>query len=601
MEVDCNKNLMFPLHVRTVFYDENNNVIESLYTNSYPENVEIYVPENTKYIKTLYHRENNSFNVLECEKSDNAIRCLPQIFSRQRACKNMVIHVDDYGFKGDGTFDNSEKLLEIEELINNNFEPHKDYMYTIEFGAGVYKFKKSKLEFLSRKVGNCVWGLNIKGQGSCTQILYKPDENDADENYFIANNNSYGSIKISDISFFGNGINTSFCRQVADPFPQHITVDDVVFCDFNYTFNLKASDCNSEFSFNDCKWRGKCEAVINGVKPGISAQMLNYWFYNPDFQCYKGSLVKLEMGGNINVIGGNLIHKSTDGSHNVEGGTFFDLSGDNQQYGVCRFLCEGTRFECSDNRNSSIMRSNWGNKSSITFISIDDTAKSFSGDNFSEFEFIATKGLPEIKFIGCMIYGKHTYDLSNNNWHYAMNMNSVSYDACIFAQDMETPYDFIDIKGKECVLPPIRFNNLPKVFSSYENTCYREKSVPSCIINKKYVNIKMQRGTFPITSNNCKTTIPLNSIITGVKLYAPKGYSDGTNNNNIEIYVGNENNKTMLLKVDSRIEKDGLNININDISVFASNEDMRTITFKRESTFPGTNKEDSLIALVEFI
>lgn len=200
-----------------------------------------------------------------------------------------------------------------------------------------------------------------------------------------------------------------------------------------------------------------------------------------------------------------------------------------------------------------------------------------------------------------MIHGMHTYDLSNNNWHYAMNMNSVSYDACIFAQDMKTPYDFIDIKGKECVLPPIRFNNLPKIFSSYENTCYREKSVPSCIINKKYVNIKMQRGTFPITSNDCKTTIPLNSIITGVKLYAPKGYSGGSNINNIEIYLGSGDNKETLLKINNGIEKDGLNININDISVFTSNEDMRTITFKRESTFPGTNKEDSLVALVEFI
>lgn len=72
--VNYKKNLLFSLHVKTVFYKDNE-VLDYLYTKDYPEDCEIYISEGTTKIKTLYHREENDiFNIQECDKTNNAIK-----------------------------------------------------------------------------------------------------------------------------------------------------------------------------------------------------------------------------------------------------------------------------------------------------------------------------------------------------------------------------------------------------------------------------------------------------------------------------------------------------------------------------------------------
>lgn len=615
--VNDKKNLLFSLHVKTVFYKDNE-VLDYLYTKDYPEDCEIHIPEGTTKIKTLYHREENDiFNIQECDKTDSAIKRMVDNKNQNiLISSNKKIYVDDYGFVSDGKTDNSEALLLIEDIINNN-STKKDNNYTIIFGSGKYLFTNPHLNFLKHKEGNCVWGLDIKGQGASTSLIYNPNKIDNKQNCFMYNSNNYGSITISDM-IFGcmDNKNVTFLKQIADPYSQHVTLNRVTFNNVDYTFDLKGSDCNSEFSINDCKWRGKCKSVLNATKPGLSVQFLNYWFTNPDFQCYSGSFINMEKGGNISIKNGNFIHKSTDGSHKVEGGTFFKLGlngGDSQQLGICRFNCEGARFECNVARNSNIIESNWGNNASINFISCDDTAMTKSGynnddyKNLEECKFVCTKGIPNIKFQDCMIHGKHTYDLSKNTWNSSINMNSVEYDNCLFGGDLNTPYDFINIIGVEnenVINPSIRFSNLNKKFSAYEGTLYNENNIQGIIRQKKYMNIKTARGVFPIINNkdNCKTMLPNNSLVTGVILYASKEYSSGTNINNIEIYLGEEDNKIILLKVDEGIEKDGLNYKIElDNPILVNNDSLRTVTFTRDSKIPAYGKENEIIALVEFI
>lgn len=618
IKVDDSKDLLFNLHVRTVFYS-GDKVIDSIYTKDYPENYILNVPKGTTSIKTIYHREEKDiFTVQEVDKvsllnnSDIIVKNNPIIID-----ENAVIYVDNYGFKNDGVTDNSDALLKIEDIINNN--GRKNHNYSIVFGPGVYLFSKNHLDFLKHKENNCVWGLHIKGQGAgVTSIIYNP-KNETEEHCFIYNSNNYGSLRFSDFTFGCKDTkNVTFVKQIADPYSQSLIVDRVTYNNVNYTFNLKGSDCNSEFSINDCKWRGKCDSVLNATKPGLSAQFLNYWFKNPDFQCWSGSFINMEMGGSISIKNGNFIHKSTDGSHIVEGGTFFKLglntNGDNQQLGICRFSCEGARFECSVARKSNIIESNWGNNGSISFISCDDTAMTNSGagnDDYKKLEeckFICTRGIPAIKFQNCMLHGLHTYDLSNNVWGSAIVMNSIEYDNCLLGGNLNTPYDFINIinpKNENAVLPNIKFTNLNKKFGAYEGSLYKGNNIQGSILNEKYLNIKTPRGIFPIKKDkdSCKTLLPKGSLVTGVILFAAPWYSDANNINNIEIYLGSGDNKETLLKINSGVEHDGLNYRKKfDKPIFINNEDdLRTITFTRDSTIPGYGKEDKLIALVEFI
>lgn len=646
-------NLVFSLHVKTAFFDKDNNLIKYIYTPSYPQSVEIKVPENAAKLITVFHREDryDKFAIVKCKKTNNtyfddnfitddAGNYRPSLPTPERksGIENRLIYAKDLGFKGDGEFDNSNALLGLEALIENNSD-NKIYAgarYTIVFDSGVFLFEKPHINFLSRKIGNSVFGIDFVGQGYSTYFKYEPDynknkeETDDSEHFFIYNSNKFASIAIRDIRFEGSrNQRVSFCKQVADPYPQSVILERITFVNVANTFELKASDCNSEFSFINCKWRGYCENVLKGTKPGVSAQMLNYWFINPDFQCLGGNFVNLEMGGNVSIMNGNFIHKSTDGKDPVAGGTFFKLGGDSQQLGICRFLCIGARFECYIPRKSNIIESSWGNNGSITFISCDDTAKTYDGGDYlflNECIFHAISGLPSIKFENCMLHGKHVFDLSKNEWSCSMKMNSCNYDGCIFGGDLDTPYDFINIIKppiENPVIPAIRFTNLPKKFFCYENTCYKEKSVAGNTINKKYAVLKNQRGLFPISEKeSVSVSIPANSIITGIILYAPSTYSNSERPNDVEIYIGKDECKKTLLRVvgkgstESKVdfdggfffkeddgikEKNGLNYKVQFNKNIVVDDNTRIVTFKRIAEYPGKGYEDQLVALLEYI
>lgn len=397
---NTNKSLIFRLHIKTVFYDEKYNRVGYLETLEYPEHVEIKIPENTRYIKTIYcfHDEKILYIVKRDEKypyfshnNDTEI-LLPDIELSDEYKDKTLLYVDELGFKGDGVYDNSQALLNLEAIIERNSKWHNDKIFTVVFGTGTYKFEHIHMDFLSRKhtPKNCVFGIRFIGQGVGTVIKYVPKDPEGiegEEHFFIKNNNKYANMTFSHFKFEGDAYRkSSFMKLTAAPYPQHIVFEKVMFNCVNTTVELKGCDCGSEIMFDNCKWNGTNENVLKAIRPGISSQFLNYWFINPDFQCTKGSLVNLELGGNVNIIGGNLIHKNTGGGF-VPGGTFFKLGYDwrsenfksEQQLGICRFLCEGVRFETHVNRNSRIMESYWDKNGSIMFINCDDGAKNGSG------------------------------------------------------------------------------------------------------------------------------------------------------------------------------------------------------------------------------
>ena len=404
---DQTNSLIFRLHIITMFYDENKTKISGIETMEYPEHVEIKIPNGAKYIRTvycvcdemlLYIVKRPSVNPWFSKNLDDDI-LLPDLELSEDYKDKTLLYVDKLGFVADGKTDNSQALLNLEAMIERNSKWNSDKVFTIVFGSGKYVFKHTHMDFLSRKhvPKNAVFGLNIQGQGASTIIQYIPDDPngiDGDEHFFIRNNNKYANITFSNFRFVGHWYRkASFCRITATPYPQHIVFDKVMFDSSHTVVELKGCDCGSEIMFDHCKFGGKIDNVLKAVRPGISHQFLNYWFINPDFQCTGGSLVNLELGGNVNIIGGNLIHKNTGGGYN-EGGTFFKLGYDwiadgrktEPQLGICRFLCQGVRFETHVNRNSRIMESYWDKNGSIMFINCDDGAKNGSGISIEDIE-----------------------------------------------------------------------------------------------------------------------------------------------------------------------------------------------------------------------
>ena len=394
---NINKSLIFRLHIKSIFFNSKKEKIKSINTPEYPENVEIKIPENAKYIRTVYclHDEKILYIVKRDKinpyfNNNQETPLLPDIELSNEYKDKTILYVDELGFDNTGKKDNSQALLNLEAIIERNSKWNNDKIFTIVFGSGTYKFTHPHMNFLSRKHKNAVFGLNIQGQGVTTNIQYLSDDThgiNGEEHFFIKNDNKFANITFQNFKFEGGEYKkASFCRLTATPYPQHIVLDKIMFNHVYTTMEIKGCDCGSEIMFDHCKWNGINDNVLKAVRPGISSQFLNYWFINPDFQCQGGSLVNLELGGNVNIIGGNLIHKNTGGGF-VKGGTFFKLgydwyAEDNkklQSLGICRFLCEGTRFECSVDRNSRILESYWDNNGSIVFINCDDGAKNGAG------------------------------------------------------------------------------------------------------------------------------------------------------------------------------------------------------------------------------
>ena len=246
-----------------------------------------------------------------------------------------------------------------------------------------------------------------------------------------------------------------------------------------------------------------------------------------------------------------------------------------------------------------------------------------------EVKFVIINGAPSVKFENCIFHGRHVYDVSNNNdKDINLCQNAIVYDGCIFSgqEKMKTPWEFIDMIERpgnddfhyaSHVFPTIKFINLPKHLEQYEGSHYKEKLLYREILQKKYLNLKNVDGFFP--TGSIYSRVVEGKLITGLILYAPKGYSTNEKENDISISIttpgeddkilfslGTDNKLKIYgedeITVESNIEKDGLSYNIEfKKPILITNKDSIIRFYRGNTTNNGWKVKDKIIALIEFI
>lgn len=644
IKVDSSKNLLVYIHRKSLWYDKDNKLIEVKYTADFPKYVELAIPNNAEYVRldisntyldvfkvelveptseeyiapkvllsptSINKFENIDFGKTVLLKNTDGEYVSPVIPASSVIMKNgitlnqydfqskngeFVIYASQFNMVGDGVTDNSQAFLDIEAFISRNYKNASYGNYTVILPSGDILVKKDYLNLLSHKIGNASFGLCIKGQGvRTTKIRYEPEH----ESYFIKNTNKWGWISFEDFSFFGSRkVKTHWQMSIADPFPQSIIHRNISWKDIGYCYNLLGSDCNSEFTFTNCRWRGNVDYVLYSQTENTSEQFLNYSFYDCDYQVASGTFIHLARGGNVNVFGGCYIHKNSgDFSYPVNGGIFFELLNPYQAYGICRLLVIGARFECSVNNNSRLIYSEWGEKGNITFISCDDSAGGYTNvkNNYVEAEFKITLTQPKVLFQNCMLGGIHKYTITSGE----SNLKGITvYDNCNFAycNNLES---FIEITNNE-VAPLISFSNMSGEFSSYNGYIPERNKVYLYSANKKMISLKTKGGLFPFKySSKNVVRLPIGSIITKVILYAESNYCSAHALNDFTIYYGIENKKILIEKKD---EKQYLGLNIQkEFFIPINSEDDCYITFESLNGDQPGNKPERMFALIEYI
>lgn len=134
--------------------------------------------------------------------------------------------------------------------------------------------------------------------------------------------------------------------------------------------------------------------------------------------------------------------------------------------------------------------------------------------------------MPIIKFDGCTLMGQHQYYYTGNSWAFPHN---IIYENCQIAKHTR-PKDFISYVSTNSLgnlggQPQIKFRNCRGLNDSPKNIweCtlgYERANVG--IVQKKIISVKGPNGRFPYLGNqNLEIILPINSIITQVRLYSP--------------------------------------------------------------------------------
>ena len=519
-----------------------------------------------------------------------------------------VIKAVDYGIKVDRdennySVDNDIAFSRMAEVINSEYRPVK-----ILLPSGVINISSNSLNLL--KDGHRTNGFTIKGEGITNTIIkYNPSE----FSYFIYNDNKCQYLNFEDFTFDG-GNNSSFCKSYSGAdksdgtIPQFIVHRNVMWKNLTDVYELSGADCNSDFTFYNCKCREYIGNVLNVSKTESSGQELDYSFFDFDFQAYNGSLVSMGKGGNVNIFGGIFIHKGLSEDNKNRGGTFINLYNPYQFYGIQRLLVVGARFEDSKARNSKILYSEWGSHGNIHFLNVDASAmcheENYADHLQCEFKFLIDA--PVVVFDNCSLYGKHKYTTSTGKDDL---VGYTTYRNCTFAK-LNNIEDLI-LTSSENRKPTIYFENPVIGYLNddgtigYNHTSYKDYQLSpnisyQSIRTKKYLNLKTKNGVFPFKSNpTIKATLPLNSVITKVILYAKPNYCGAYALNDFKVYY-NDSARNLITSVTEGKQKDGLNHMYDCFIPLNTNEDCAIIFESLTGDQPGAIP-DEMFALIEYI
>lgn len=438
-----------------------------------------------------------------------------------------VVNVMDFGAKGDGVADDTAAFVaamdyvtslagpEVIPLINNGNFVGKA---VLKIPAGTFKITQAealmKSTYTTRTYGLCIEG---EGKG-ITQIWYANPS--IVQNYLLSNSDAWMGISFSGIEFIGDGPTCSFMLSESHGGAQ---LYDFINCswagNWNYINHLIGSNNNSELTWYSCGFSGIVKKGLYAESTG-SDQFVNYNFYGCNFEVEEGDFIHMEKGGSIGVWGGSFIHIGPGG------GTFFKLMGGVHNSGTQRFICAGLRVEHRVN-TSKLIETDW-TWGSISFLSVDTATSDFMVPSYVTATFISdNERMPNIKFDGCVLMGKHEYKYSVNSFDRPHN---VTYQSCEFTHE-DTASNFIvytpiDETGNSGGTPIVKFRDCRG------GGGYTAETIFDCNLGhtqahrgeleKKYLSIKNPWSSWPNAGDLEEAYVPLNAIITAVRLYCPQ-------------------------------------------------------------------------------
>lgn len=435
-----------------------------------------------------------------------------------------VINVKTQGAKGDGVTDDSQAFIAAiaaaESMARRNPAPSSDGnrlgSITIYIPSGSYLIRSPEAMIRSSYSVRTI-GLQFQGAGiGNTQILFQPQ---TPGGYLMSNRDAWMYLRISDISFDSNNALNNLLDSYSSGGAQKYTVERCQFTgSWNSCFYLEGNDTNSEYVFYGCTWLGSYSRMMYISASTGSEQFVNYNFFACNFEVSQGDFLYLERGGNVGIFGGSFIHTSG-------GGTFFRLLGSNHGDGVERFLCIGARMEHRTNA-SLLMECEWG-KGTVSFINVDLSSSFYLRDKTAVNAIMRSVNvaMPSYKFDNCRLIGTHQFQYYVNTWS---PVHNIVYENCTFEQHAD-PSTFIayanpDGNANKGGRPVIAFRNCRGTGPNVWETDYGYGNNVAGMTSRKIVSLKTPDGYLPFKSNPRVTvTLPLNAVVTDVKLYWPAG------------------------------------------------------------------------------
>ncbi|MFI8082873.1 hypothetical protein ACIF6L_19010 [Kitasatospora sp. NPDC086009] len=285
-------------------------------------------------------------------------------------------------------------------------------------------------------------GISITGFGKrLSRIVYAPTVRDT---VFWRNMDRYRNIRISGLTFESQDATATFNYSYSS---KTFGVQDTWYTDVDWRGTWKAgivldgptanSNLNSEMGWDHCQISGSyADAfLVMGGTPTEQQQdqFLNFSFRDCKVEFQSGVFVRNERGGSMNFIGGSYIlvdAKST--------GTFFKLGANSPRAdSVMRLYAQGIRFEIRG-PGHKVIDSSWY-KGSITFVSCDDTARSFESwvddtvvPHVYRFDAVNPSRGPVIRYQDCALLGSHQVTSGT-----ATTAGKLLYDGSRFANKSE--------------------------------------------------------------------------------------------------------------------------------------------------------------------
>jgi hypothetical protein len=426
------------------------------------------------------------------------------------------------GAVGDGTTDDSAAVLaaataaaaaaRTDPSVTSDGRPLGTA--TLYFPPGSYKITTDTAMIVNASAA--ARGYVIEGAGrEVTQILFAPTS----AKYLLRNvGTGWMFLTVRDLTITLENANASLMQTDSTNNQRDYTFERVNFkansTSSNGFRNTAGTDNYDTLSFWHCGAYGTWGTFFWVETTDLA---ITHGFYEFTWEVSAGNFIRLDKGGNVDVIGGSLVQ--------VGAGTIFDLNGTTHGDGTCRFLVSGTRVELRS-ASSELIDCEWST-GTILFQSVDNGG--FATDGTVNTQINASFGstaatsvaMPIIIWDGCTLMGRHEYRY--NNASYTVKQVPI-YRGCEI-RNYSNASDFIAatdlgagvIGGKAVIHFEGCRGSTNEVFDTDVNWQVNSRGETT----RKIVSVKYGYGTNPFNGAYEEVVLPKGAVVVGARMYAP--------------------------------------------------------------------------------